>query len=168
MHAATLIPGDGIGPEIAAATLAVVEATGARIRWEENLAGAAATKVVGSPLPEATLASIRRTRVALKGPLTSTSGGPQGAVSTGLRQELDLFANVRPACSMEGIPSRYEDVDLVVIRENTQGLYAGIEHSIDKNAAESIAVITREGSERILRYAFEYARTHRRRRVTAV
>jgi isocitrate dehydrogenase (NAD+) len=168
MQQVTLIPGDGIGPEIAAATLTAVEATGARIRWEEKLAGAAAVKSSGSPLPESTLASIRNTRVALKGPLAASLANSHRSVGIALRQEFDLFANVRPVRSIEGIPSRYERVDLAVIRENTQGFYSGIEHSIDRNTAESIAVITRDGSERVIRYAFEYARAHKRRRVTLV
>jgi isocitrate dehydrogenase (NAD+) len=166
----TLIEGDGIGPEITAATVRAVEAAGAQIAWERAAAGASAVAQYGDPLPEATLASIQRTRLALKAPLATPSGGGYRSVNVTLRQHFDLYANVRPAWTMAGVPSRFTCVDLVIVRENTEDLYAGIEHYIDprRTAAESIAIITRFGSERVIVYAFEYARRHGRRKVTLV
>jgi isocitrate dehydrogenase (NAD+) len=166
----TLIEGDGIGPEITAATLRAIEAAGGGIAWERADAGAAAIAKHGDPLPEATLASIAKHRVALKGPLGTPSGGGYRSVNVTLRQHFDLYANVRPVKTIAGVPSRYTGVDLVIVRENTEDLYAGIEHYVDarRSAAESIAVITRFGSERVIAYAFEYARRHGRKRVTLV
>ena len=166
----TLIPGDGIGPSITAATRQVLEAAGARIEWEEQLAGVAAVDAVHSPLPDETLASIRRNRVCLKGPLTTPIGVGFRSINVALRKEFDLYANVRPAVTMM-TGGRYEDIDLVLIRENTEGLYVGVEHYIGmgsdpKAAAESVMLITRYGAERIVRYAFEYALAHGRRKVT--
>ena len=155
--AVTLIRGDGIGPEVVDGAVRAVEATGAEITWEPADAGAGAVPTHGTPLPEATLESIRRNRLCLKGPLATPIGGGYRSVNVALRLEFDLYANVRPARTFAGLANRYENVDLVVVRENTQGEYSGIEHYIDptKNAAESIAIITRFGSERIVRYAFE-------------
>ena len=166
----TLIEGDGIGPEIAAATVRAVEAAGAAIEWEVADAGAAAVQKHGDPLPNATIDSIKRNRVALKGPLATPSGGGYRSVNVTLRQQFDLFANVRPAKTFAGVPSRYTKVDLVIVRENTEDLYAGVEHYVDprRTAAESIAIITRYGSERVIKYAFEYARKHGRKKVTLV
>ncbi|HEX7843661.1 MAG TPA: isocitrate/isopropylmalate family dehydrogenase, partial [Kofleriaceae bacterium] len=166
----TLIEGDGIGPEITAATVRAVEAAGGQIAWERAAAGASAVAQYGDPLPEATLASIQRTRLALKAPLATPSGGGYRSVNVTLRQHFDLYANVRPARTMAGVPSRFTGVDLVIVRENTEDLYAGVEHYVDarRSAAESIAIITRVGSERVIVYAFEYARRHRRRKVTLV
>jgi isocitrate dehydrogenase (NAD+) len=166
----TLLPGDGIGPEIMAATLHAIEAAGGRVRYERQLAGASAIPVAGDPLPEATLSSIRKNRVALKGPLGTPIGGGFRSINVALRQTFDLYANVRPVKTFPGVPCRFDRVDLVVVRENTEDLYAGIEHYIDphRSAAESICVITRLGSERIVRYAFEYAKLHRRKKVTLV
>ncbi len=166
----TLIPGDGIGPDITAATLRIMEAGGARIDWDRQLAGLAGVKDSGSPLPEITLESIRQNRVALKGPLTTPVGVGFRSVNVALRKEFDLYANVRPARSL--VPGgRYRDVDLVLIRENTEGLYVGVEHYIGmgddpKAAAESVMIITRFGAERVVRFAFEYALHHGRRKVT--
>jgi isocitrate dehydrogenase (NAD+) len=172
MTAATvsLIEGDGIGPEITAATVRAVEAVGGQIAWERVVAGASAAAKYGDPLPAATLASIQRTRLALKAPLATPSGGGYRSVNVTLRQHFDLYANVRPAQTMAGVPSRFTGVDLVIVRENTEDLYAGIEHYIDprRTAAESIAVITRFGSERVIVYAFEYARRCGRRKITLV
>ena len=170
MKTVTLIEGDGIGPEIAAATVRVVAAAGGQIEWERASAGAGAVDKHGDPLPEATLESIRRTRVALKGPLATPSGGGYRSVNVTLRQQFDLYANVRPARTIPGVPSRYQNVDLVIVRENTEDLYAGVEHYIDprRTAAESIAIITKFGSERVIVYAFEYARRMGRKRVTLV
>nr|HEX4317038.1 isocitrate/isopropylmalate family dehydrogenase [Kofleriaceae bacterium] len=166
----TLIEGDGIGPEITAATLRMIDAAGGRIAWERADAGAGAATKHGDPLPKSTLDSIATNRVALKGPLATPSGGGYRSVNVALRQHFDLYANVRPVKTLAGVPSRYTNVDLVIVRENTEDLYAGIEHYIDarRSAAESIAVITRFGSERVIVYAFEYARRHGRKKVTLV
>jgi len=160
-HEITLIPGDGIGPEIAEAARRVIEATGVDIQWEIVQAGAGVIGEYGTPLPEHVLESIRRNRVALKGPLTTPIGTGFRSINVALRQELNLYANIRPARSLPGISSRYEHIDLIVVRENTEDLYAGIEHMVGKNAAESIKIITREASERIARHAFEMAKRER-------
>lgn len=171
-HAATLIRGDGVGPEITAATVEVLEAMGGLFEFDEQPAGLAAERSAGTPLPPETIASIRRTGLALKGPLTTPVGGGFRSVNVALRQEFDLYANVRPARSV--VPGgRYPNVDLVVVRENTEGLYVGIEHTFrvadDRRAiAQATSVVTRVGCERICRYAFEYAVRHRRRKVTIV
>jgi len=166
----SLIEGDGIGPEITAATVRAIEAAGGQLTWERVDAGAGAVARHGDPLPAATLASIQRTRLALKAPLATPSGGGYRSVNVTLRQHFDLYANVRPARTMAGVPSRFTGVDLVIVRENTEDLYAGIEHYIDprRTAAESIAIITRFGSERVIVYAFEYARRHGRCKITLV
>lgn len=165
----TLILGDGIGPEVAGAAVRVLEATGVGFDFEEVLAGEEAMKTFGTPLPDETLNSIRKNKVALKGPVTTPIGTGFRSVNVGMRQALDLYANLRPAKSFVGVPSRYQDIDLVIVRENTEGLYCGIE-SIDeaRTRAESINLITRKASERIVRFAFEYARREGRKTVTAV
>jgi isocitrate dehydrogenase (NAD+) len=168
--AATLIPGDGIGPEITEATLAVLEAAGAHFAWETETAGVGALESVGTPLPDATVESIRKTRLALKGPLTTPVGTGFRSVNVALRREFGLFANVRPAKTI--VPGlRYTDVDVVLVRENTEGLYVGFETLIPvgddpRAVAQSTAIVTRIGCERVIRYALEYAVTHDRRRVT--
>src|SRR3954463_4509544 len=168
----TLIPGDGIGPSIAKATVRILEAAGADIEWDEQVAGMAGGAKGGDPVPDTTLDSIKRTKLALKGPLETPVGEGFRSINVALRKTFDLYANVRPAYSI--VPGgRYQNLDLVLIRENTEGLYVGIEHYIrvgddPRAAAESIAVITRLGSERIVRYAFEYAVKHDRRKVTLV
>jgi isocitrate dehydrogenase (NAD+) len=167
-HRVTLIPGDGIGPELADAAVTVLSATGIEFDWERVDAGESQIAEHGTPLPESVLDSIRRNRVALKGPITTPIGEGFRSVNVTLRQALDLYANVRPARSIKGIHSRYSDVDLVIVRENTEDLYAGIEHMVGRDAAESIKIITRAASERIARYAFEYAVANGRRKVTAV
>jgi len=166
----SLIEGDGIGPEITAATLRAVEAAGGQLAWDRVDAGAGAVARHGDPLPAATLASIQRTQLALKAPLATPSGGGYRSVNVTLRQHFDLYANVRPARTIAGVPARFTGVDLVIVRENTEDLYAGIEHYVDprRTAAESIAIITRFGSERVIVYAFEYARRHGRHKVTLV
>ncbi len=166
----TLIPGDGIGPEVVAAAVRAIDATGADITWDPRDAGAGAIPKHGSPLPEATVESIRQNRLCLKGPLATPIGGGYRSVNVSLRQEFDLYANLRPARSFAGVKTRYEKVDLVVVRENTQGEYSGIEHFIDptRSAAEAISIITRFGSDRIIRFAFEYARATGRKTVTLV
>ncbi len=167
-YTVTLIPGDGIGPELAAAAVTVLDATGLEFGWRRVDAGESQIAEHGTPLPESVLESIRETKVALKGPITTPIGEGFRSVNVTLRQALDLYANVRPAKSIKGIDSRYEDVDLVIVRENTEDLYAGIEHRVGKDAAESIKIITRFTSVRIARYAFEYALANRRHKVTAV
>ncbi|HEX6942655.1 MAG TPA: isocitrate/isopropylmalate family dehydrogenase [Gemmatimonadaceae bacterium] len=168
----TLIPGDGIGPDITEATLAILEAAGASFDWDRQVAGAAGVDQKGTPMPDETIESIKRTRLALKGPLETPVGEGYRSVNVALRQTFDLYANVRPARDI--VPGgRYDGVDIVLIRENTEGLYAGLEHYIrvgddPQAAAESIALITRVGSERVIRYAFEYALRHGRKKVTLV
>ena len=167
-HRVTCIPGDGIGPEIMAATKVAVAATGVQIEWLDVEAGSDVMAKYGTPLPPTVLESIRDTTVAIKGPITTPVGSGFRSVNVALRKELDLYANLRPAISIAGVKSRYEDIDLVVVRENTEDLYAGIEHMVGRDAAESIKIITRFGSERIARFAFEYARREGRHKVTAV
>ena len=169
---ATLIAGDGIGPEITQATLEVLEALGHDFDWDEQYGGMSAVDKGGTPLPNATVDSIRRTRLCLKGPLTTPVGGGYRSVNVALRQEFDLYANVRPAKTI--VPGgRYTNVDLVIIRENTEGLYVGLDHTFklggDRRAlAQAMSIVTREGSERVARYAFEYAKAHGRKKVTIV
>jgi isocitrate dehydrogenase (NAD+) len=167
-HRVTLIPGDGIGPELAEATRRVLDATGIEFDWEVVDAGEALIATHGTPLPDHVLESIRRNKVALKGPITTPVGEGFRSVNVTLRQALGLYANLRPARSMKGLETRYEDVDLVIVRENTEDLYAGIEHMVTPDAAESIKIITRVASERIARFAFDYAVANGRRKVTAV
>ena len=167
-YTVTLIPGDGIGPELADATTTVLDATGLQFEWRRVDAGESQIAAHGTPLPDAVLDSIRETRVALKGPITTPVGEGFRSVNVTLRQALDLYANLRPARSMKGVETRYEDVDLIIVRENTEDLYAGIEHRVGKDAAESIKIITRAASERIARFAFDYAIANGRHKVTAV
>ena len=166
----SLIKGDGTGPEIIEATMLVLNNTGLDIEWEECVAGEEALEKFGTPIPAATIESIKRNKVALKGPITTPVGTGFRSVNVALRQELGLFANVRPVRSFEGAPSRFNNIDLVVVRENTEDLYAGVEHYVDedKTCAESIRIITRKASERIVRFAFNYARENGRKKVTAV
>ena len=170
--AVTLIPGDGIGPEITDATVRVLEASGAKFAWDVQLAGMAAVSAHGTPIPAETLESIERTRLALKGPLETPVGGGYRSVNVELRRRFDLYANLRPSKTI--LPDgRFEHVDIVLVRENTEGLYSGVEHFVkigadDRAVAESVAIITREGSLRIARYAFEYAVQHARKKVTVV
>ncbi len=166
----TVIPGDGIGPEVTEAVLEIIGAAGADLDYDRQLAGIAALDQNRNPLPDETLDSIRRTGVALKGPLTTPSGTGFRSINVAIRKEFDMFANVRPARSLTK-GGRYEDVDLVLIRENTEGLYVGVEHYIGmegdpRAAAESVMIITRFGAERVTRYAFEYAKQNGRSKVT--
>jgi isocitrate dehydrogenase (NAD+) len=167
-HRVTLIPGDGIGPELAEATTRVLDATGIGFEWEPVEAGEATIATHGTPLPESVLESVKRNKVALKGPITTPVGAGFRSANVTLRQALGLYANLRPARSMKGLDTRYEDVDLVIVRENTEDLYAGIEHMVGPDAAESIKIITRAASERIARFAFNYAVANGRHKVTAV
>jgi len=168
MHKITLIPGDGIGPEISEAMRRVVESTGVEIEWEKVEAGADVMDKYGTPLPEYVLKSVRRNKVAIKGPVTTPVGKGFRSVNVALRKELDLYVCLRPVFSLEGVKTRFENIDLVIVRENTEDLYAGIERMIDKDTAESIKLITRGASERIAKFAFNYAVKEKRKKVTAV
>jgi isocitrate dehydrogenase (NAD+) len=161
-----LIAGDGIGPEVTASMRAVLQAAGARVSWVEAEAGLGAAERFGDPLPAATLDLVRRYRVALKGPCTTPVGKGFRSINVRMRQELDLFASVRPVQSLPGVKVPYDNVDLVVVRENTEGLYSGLEHEVVPGVVESLRIITRGACERIVRYAFELARNHNRRCVT--
>ncbi len=168
MHNVTLIKGDGIGPSIMDVAVKIIDATGVKINWEEADAGMAAFDKHGTPIPDETLASIDKNRVAFKGPLTTPVGGGFRSINVALRQKYDLYANVRPAKTWKGAQSKFEDVDIVVVRENTEGLYLGLEHYLtrQKDVAESLAVITKDGSERIMEYAFKFAKDNGRKKVT--
>lgn len=168
MYTITLIPGDGIGPEVVKATQKIIEATGVPIRWDVQEAGLEVYQKEGNPLPTRVLNSIKSNKVALKGPTTTPIGEGFRSINVMIRQELDLFANVRPIKNYPGIPSKYQDIDMVIIRENTEDLYAGIEHMVGEDAAESIKIFTRRGCQRIIRYAFEFARKANRKKVTCV
>ena len=167
-HVITLIPGDGIGPEVTDAVVAILEAAGLDVTWERHLAGASAVAEYGTTFPGEVLQSIVRNKVALKGPITTPVGGGFTSVNVSLRKALHLYANLRPVYNMPSVPSRYTDVDLVIVRENTEDLYAGLEHQVIPGVVESLKIITAEASTRIARFAFEYARKHGRKRVTAV
>lgn len=168
MHKITLIPGDGIGPEISEAMQRVVDSTGVKIDWEVQHAGADVMSEYGTPLPEHVLESIRKNKIAIKGPITTPVGSGFRSVNVALRKELDLYACLRPCFSLKGVKSRYSDIDLVIVRENTEDLYAGNERMIDDDTAESIKRITRKASERITHFAFKYAVAENRKKVTAV
>ncbi|NOT47528.1 MAG: isocitrate dehydrogenase (NAD(+)) [Acidobacteria bacterium] len=167
-HNITLIPGDGIGPEIVAATVRVIEATGVDIEWETHILGAQAQEKYGTTLPESTTDSIKRNKVALKGPQMTPVGKGFTSVNVGLRKALDLYANVRPVKALPNVPCRYPELDLVIVRENTEDLYAGLEHVVIPGVVESIKIITEKASTRIAKYAFEYSRLNNRKKVTAV
>ncbi len=167
-HRLTLIPGDGIGPEVTRAVLRVLDAAGFSAEWEEFSAGAAALQEHGTTLPEPLLESIRKNKVALKGPITTPIGEGFTSVNVGLRKALNLYANLRPVWNLPNVPSRFQNVDLVIVRENTEDLYAGLEHIVVPGVVESLKIITEEASTKIARFAFAYARKHKRKRVTAV
>lgn len=168
MHNITLIKGDGIGSSIMDVAVKVINASGTQINWEYAEAGMGAYDKYGTPLPDETLISIEKNRIAFKGPLTTPVGKGFRSINVALRQKYDLYANVRPAKTWKGAQTRFDHIDIVVIRENTEGLYAGLEHYLtrEKDIAESLAVITRKGSERIIDYAFNYARNNARKKVT--
>lgn len=168
MPTITLIHGDGIGPEVTAAACRVLEATGLPLVWEEQPGGATTFEKTGNPLPQKTLDSIVRNKVALKGPTATPSGAGFRSVNVRLRQELNLYANFRPARSVPGVQSRYKDVDLIVIRENTEGLYSGLEHTVVPGVVESLRIITEKASRRVVNFAFDTAVHLDRKRVTAV
>jgi isocitrate dehydrogenase (NAD+) len=167
-HTITLIPGDGIGPEITAATVRIIEAAGVDVEWETHILGAQALDKYGTTLPDETIESIRRNKVALKGPQMTPIGKGFTSVNVGLRKALDLYANVRPVKALPNVPCRYPELDLVVMRENTEDLYAGLEHVVVPGVVESLKIITEKASTRIAKYAFEYARSVGRKKVTAV
>jgi isocitrate dehydrogenase (NAD+) len=167
-HTITLIPGDGIGPEVSAATVRIIEAAGVEVDWETHYAGAQALEKFGDTLPGDLLESILRNKVALKGPITTPVGKGFTSVNVGLRKTLDLYANLRPVRALPNVPSRYPELDLVVVRENTEDLYSGIEHVVVPGVVESIKIITEKASTRIARFAFDFARSEGRKKVTAV
>jgi len=167
-HTITLIPGDGIGPEVTSAVVRIIEAAGVEAKWETYYAGAQALEKFGNTLPEELLESIKRNKVALKGPITTPIGKGFTSVNVGLRKALDLYANLRPVRTLPNIPTRYETIDLVIVRENTEDLYSGIEHVVVPGVVESIKIITEKASTRVSRFAFEYARREGRKKVTAV
>ncbi len=164
----TLIPGDGIGPEVTDAVVTILERAGLAVAWERHLAGTAALNSGNSTLPSELIDSIRRNKVALQGPLTTPVGGGFSSVNVGLRKALDLFANLRPVWNLPSVTSRYDHVDLVIVRENTEDLYAGLEHEIIPGIVESLKITTEKASRRIATFAFDHARAHGRTRVTAV
>jgi isocitrate dehydrogenase (NAD+) len=167
-HTITLIAGDGIGPEVTAAVVKILERAGLQVDWEPHLAGLTALETHGATIPAELLDSIKRNKVALKGPVTTPVGGGFTSVNVGLRQALELFSNLRPVWNIPSVPSRYANVDLVIVRENTEDLYSGLEHEVVPGVVESLKIITATASTRIARFAFEHARKHHRKRVTAV
>jgi len=167
-HRITLIPGDGIGPEVAAAVVRIIEASGVEIEWEEHIAGQQALDKFGQTLPEELLESIKRNKVGLKGPITTPVGKGFTSVNVGLRKALDLYANLRPIRALPNVPCRNPDLDLVVVRENTESLYSGLEHEIIPGVVESLKIITEKASTRIARFAFTYARSEKRKKITVV
>ena len=167
-HKITLIPGDGIGPEVTGATISVLRATGFEADWETFVVGAEALSRFGDPLPQDLIDSIKRNKIALKGPVATPIGTGFVSSNVRLRKALDLYANLRPIKSLKGVPSRYEDVDLIVVRENTEDLYSGLEHEVVPGVVESLKIITDKASRRIAKFAFEYARREGRKKVTAV
>ena len=168
MHAITLSPGDGIGPEVAASVVRIIEASGVEIHWETHYAGAQALEKFGETLPKDLLDSILRNKVALKGPITTPVGKGFTSVNVGLRKTLDLYANLRPVRALPNVPCRYPELDLIVVRENTEDLYSGLEHVVVPGVVESLKIITEKASTRIARFAFEHARRESRKKVTAV
>ncbi len=167
-HTITLIPGDGIGPEVTAAVVSIVEAAGVKVTWEPHDAGVVALEKHGSPLPDDLIASVRRNKVALKGPVTTPIGEGFTSVNVGLRKALDLYANLRPVANLPNVRSRFENVDLVIVRENTEDLYSGLEHEVVPGVVESLKIITERASTRIAHFAFDYAQRMGRKRITAI
>jgi isocitrate dehydrogenase (NAD+) len=167
-HTITLIPGDGIGPEVTEAVVRILKAAGVAIEWERHLAGVGAFERTGKALPAELLESIRRNKVALKGPVTTPIAEGFTSVNVGLRKALDLYANLRPVWNLPGAPARFSGVDLVIVRENTEDLYAGLEHEIVPGIVESLKIITERASTRIARFAFAHAQRHGRKKVTAI
>jgi isocitrate dehydrogenase (NAD+) len=168
VHRVTLIPGDGIGPEISAAVLRIIQAAGVEIEWERFIVGGHAQDLAGSPLPDAVLESVRRNKVALKGPVATPIGGGFESVNVRLRKILDLYANLRPVRNLPGVPSRFGDVNLVIVRENTEGLYSGLEHEVVPGVVESLKIMTEKACTRISIFAFEFAKKYGRKKITMV
>src|SRR5919198_4423917 len=167
-HRITLIPGDGIGPEVAAAVVRIIDASGVEIEWEEHIAGQRALDKFGKTLPDELIESIKQNKVGLKGPITTPVGKGFTSVNVGLRKALDLYANLRPIRALPNVPCRNPNLDLVVVRENTEDLYAGLEHVVVPGVVESLKIITEKASTRIARFAFEFARAEKRKKITAV
>src|SRR5271166_4684319 len=167
-YTVTLIPGDGIGPEVVSATVGILEATGVKFEWESYAAGAEAYERYHEYIPKELTSSIERTHVGLKGPVTTPIGGGFSSINVALRKQFELFANFRPIINLPGVPTRYPGVDLIVIRENTEGLYSGIEHEVVPGVVESLKIITEKASTRIARFAFEYARRFKRKKIHAI
>src|SRR6202162_4131584 len=167
-HKVTLIPGDGIGPEVIQATVRILEATGIKFEWESFAAGAEAFEKYHEYIPKELTESIERTRVGLKGPVTTPVGGGFASINVTLRKQFELYANFRPIRNLPHIPTRYPEVDLIIVRENTESLYSGIEHEVVPGVVESLKIITEKASTRIARFAFEYARKNHRKKVTAI
>src|ERR1700758_4488121 len=167
-HKVTLIPGDGIGPEVTNAVVRILEATGVKFEWETFSAGAEAYEKYGEYIPKDLIASIERTRVGLKGPVTTPVGGGFPSINVALRKKFELYANFRPIRNLPHIPTRYPDVDLIIIRENTEGLYSGLEHEVVPGVVESLKIMTEKASTRIARFAFEYARKNNRKKIHAI
>ncbi len=167
-HTITLIPGDGIGPEVASNVVRIIEASGVDVTWETHYAGAQALEKFGNTMPTELLESIKRNKVALNGPVTTPVGKGFASVNVGLRKTLDLYANLRPVRALPNVPCRYPELDLVIVRENTESLYSGIEHVVVPGVVESIKIITEKASTRIAKFAFEYSRREGRKKVTAI
>jgi isocitrate dehydrogenase (NAD+) len=167
-HRITLIPGDGIGHEVSAAVVRIIDATGIAIEWERFIAGAEALDRFGTPLPEEVVESVRRNGIALKGPVATPIGAGFESVNVRLRKILDLYSNLRPVRNLPGVTSRFGDIDLIIVRENTEGLYSGLEHEVVPGVVESLKIMTEKASTRIAVFAFEHARKHKRKKVTAV
>jgi len=167
-HTITLIPGDGIGPEVTEAVLRIIMAAGVRVEWDRQAAGVLALERTGSALPAELIASIQKHKVALKGPVTTPIGQGFTSVNVGLRKALDLYANLRPVWNLPGAPSKFDGIDLVIVRENTEDLYAGLEHEVVPGVVESLKIISERASSRIAKFAFDYARRHGRKKVTAI
>src|SRR5215471_1868501 len=167
-HRVTLIPGDGIGPEVSAAVLRILEATGVEIEWERFIVGGHAQDLSGSSLPDEVVESVRRNKIALKGPVATPIGSGFESVNVRLRKTLDMYANLRPVRNLPGVAARFGDVDLIIVRENTEGLYSGLEHEVVPGVVESLKVMTEKASTRIAEFAFEYAKKFDRKKVTAI
>src|SRR5271165_5273994 len=167
-YTVTLIPGDGIGPEVVKATVRILEATGVKFEWESFAAGAEAFAKYQEYIPKELVESVERTRVALKGPITTPIGGGFSSINVQLRQKFELFANFRPIKNLPHIPTRYPDVDLIIVRENTESLYSGLEHEVVPGVVESLKIITEKASTRIAKFAFEYARKNQRKKIHAI
>ena len=167
-HKVTLIPGDGIGPEVTRATVRILEATGVKFEWESFQVGADAFEKYGEYIPKDVLESIERTCVGLKGPVTTPVGGGFSSINVALRQKFELYANFRPIRNLPHIPTRYPDVDLIIVRENTESLYSGLEHEVVPGVVESLKIITEKASTRIAKFAFEYARKNERKKIHAI